>query len=119
MTAKDFAARHGLRRTESKLCLARLVDKRCGQWGSQKPHPLCAIGHGMEGTGPLDHGTHWSRDGRTVVVVGQPYQLHARDLHALAELEVHFGLSVLVHSGAWHNEGCMSVEIWADGEAGQ
>jgi hypothetical protein len=111
----DFLRYHHLTETRGYSCLYRLTGGRCphGTWkhcmDTTRPHHLPGG----------DHISLWSREGKPVLYVSQPYRFDRRDVEILEDLRVRFGWVWSVSTGpAWHYPGqVFFVEVWASPQA--
>lgn len=103
---EGWAAKHGLQQTRGRVCLARLLGKRCGGFGRDvKGIPCQPPG--------ADHCSLWLKEGHPEVFVSQPYGLSLKTMRELVALCDCTGLDVLVDTWpAWHFPGrVLMVEI--------
>lgn len=104
-----WAEKYGLRPSTRHICLNFLIGRR-HKWGMQGDD--CIIPPG------LDHANLWLRDGKTVCLTSQPYQLSGHDVFQLGRLAGVYDLDLHISTQPawWFPGACLMVELWRKGE---
>jgi hypothetical protein len=116
-----WAEDNNLRFTETNLrCPHWLIRSRssdiAGRYSKRGSYLYDDIHHAdCRGQYGLDHVTCWTREGRPVVIVSQPYNLYTNQLQSLGALASE-KLSVKIHGRGWYGNETVCVEIWVDAE---
>lgn len=103
----DWAEAYGLRLAHpSHTCLRWLRKGRCmvAVCDSYRSHPSW-----------WDHLTTWNRDGKSAVLVSQPYGLTDDDRADLARLDAEPGIHVEIRPDSWYGLGTTFVGVWHAG----
>lgn len=102
---EQYAKNHGLRPSKGRICLARLLGKRCDFHSDHSGVPCRPPG--------ADHDSLWLKDGKPYTYTSQPYSLTLEEMRALVALCDRHGLEVSVTTWpSWHFPGgVLTMEI--------
>lgn len=110
---KQYAKKYGLKLSNGRICLARLLGKKCDYHSDHSGIPCRPPG--------ADHDSLWLKDGKPYVYVSQPYGLSAREMRELVSMCDRHGLEAYASAWpSWHFPGAvLTVEIKRKAETGQ
>jgi hypothetical protein len=97
----EWAERHGLRCAPRGRCLHWLTRGRCSE------NICCRAGH--LSLPWMDHLTGWTRNGKTAVLLAQPYQHRVGALADMERATEQWDIKITIDEDGWYGRGTVAV----------
>jgi hypothetical protein len=100
-----WAERYQLRHSSNGHCLHWLTQGRCD-------HNPCLWPSMQRSRSWMDQVSGWTRDGKPVLLLCQPYQLDTIDIRNVAEICAAWGVDGIVSGQGWCGYRTICIELW-------